>query len=115
MTEFRTGNPSRVTARRLPSCRVIRPAPSRVLARLSSDLNDAFRLRAELELKLREMDAADAVLIRNAFAELIRHRLTQAVWRPLLEISRLRQVGFRRRLEHRGEVAVAGVPVAAGV
>jgi hypothetical protein len=39
-----------------------------VLARLSGDMNDAFQLRAALELRLREMEAADAVLVRNAFA-----------------------------------------------
>lgn len=39
-----------------------------VLARIEDDLATAFRLRADLELKLRDMDAADAVLIRNAFA-----------------------------------------------
>jgi len=39
-----------------------------VLARIEDDLATAFRLRAALELKLRDMDAADALLIRNAFA-----------------------------------------------
>src|SRR5262249_18172124 len=39
-----------------------------VVRRVDEDLVSAFRLRAELELKLRQMDAADAVLIRNAFA-----------------------------------------------
>src|SRR5262249_25309922 len=37
-----------------------------VLARIEDDLATAFRVRAALELKLREMDAADALLIRNA-------------------------------------------------
>jgi hypothetical protein len=39
-----------------------------VVRRVDEDLVSAFRLRAELEMKLRQMDAADAVLIRNAFA-----------------------------------------------
>jgi hypothetical protein len=65
-----------------------------VLARLSGDLNDAFRLRAALELKLREMDAADAVLIRNAFAP--------ALDEQRLEVERLAAehpllLGARRR------------------
>jgi len=30
---------------------------------------------------------------------LIRHRLTAAVWRPLVELSRRRHLKFRRRLE----------------
>ena len=45
---------------------------------------------------------------------LIRWRLTQTLWRPLLEISRLRHLRFRERLEREGE-AMAGCPVAAGV
>jgi hypothetical protein len=48
---------------------------------------------------------------------LIRHRLTHTVWRPLLELSRLRHIRFRRRLEVSGVEAAgrAAVPVAAGV
>jgi hypothetical protein len=42
-----------------------------VVRRVDGDLASAFRVRAALELKLREMDAADAVLIRNAFAPAI--------------------------------------------
>jgi radical SAM superfamily enzyme YgiQ (UPF0313 family) len=45
---------------------------------------------------------------------LIRHRVTHAVWRPLLEISRVRHVRFRRRLEE-GEGGAIGYPVVAGV
>jgi radical SAM superfamily enzyme YgiQ (UPF0313 family) len=49
---------------------------------------------------------------------LIRYNLTGAVWRPLIELSRLRQLRFRRRLEaatnpvgaaHPGMVLAAGV------
>jgi radical SAM superfamily enzyme YgiQ (UPF0313 family) len=49
---------------------------------------------------------------------LIRHNLTAAVWRPLLEMSRWRHRGFRRRLEAAATSALcpqAGYPVAAGV
>jgi hypothetical protein len=53
-----------------------------VLARLEDDLATAFRVRAALELKLREMDAPDAVLIRNAFAP--------ALDEQRLEVERLR-------------------------
>jgi radical SAM superfamily enzyme YgiQ (UPF0313 family) len=35
---------------------------------------------------------------------LIRHRLTAAVWRPLVEWTRRRHVRFRRRLEQRFEI-----------
>jgi radical SAM superfamily enzyme YgiQ (UPF0313 family) len=48
---------------------------------------------------------------------LIRHRLTATVWRPLVEWTRRRHVGFRRRLERReapGELSAATV-VSAGV
>jgi radical SAM superfamily enzyme YgiQ (UPF0313 family) len=47
---------------------------------------------------------------------LIRHRLTHWVWRPLLEVSRLRHLRFRRRLEEQTpEVCSVRVPVYAGV
>jgi radical SAM superfamily enzyme YgiQ (UPF0313 family) len=48
---------------------------------------------------------------------LIRHRLTHTMWRPLLELSRLRHIRFRRRLEASGVEGDgrAAVPVAAGV
>jgi hypothetical protein len=50
---------------------------------------------------------------------LIRHRLTQRVWRPLLELSRRRHLRFRKRLEAQGEQPGeqrrAACPVAAGV
>jgi len=43
---------------------------------------------------------------------LIRYRLTGIVWRPLVEWTRFRHVGFRRKLQHR---PVAGSPRAATV
>jgi radical SAM superfamily enzyme YgiQ (UPF0313 family) len=46
---------------------------------------------------------------------LIRHNLTAAVWRPLLELSRRRHVRFRDRLAAAESGSVVGVPVAAGV
>jgi radical SAM superfamily enzyme YgiQ (UPF0313 family) len=47
---------------------------------------------------------------------LIRRRLTHTVWRPLLEISRLRHLRFRTRLEQQGCAANStGYPIAAGV
>lgn len=49
---------------------------------------------------------------------LIRHRLVHTVWRPLVEFSRWRHLGFRRRLEGKTEEELAvsqGVMVAAGV
>jgi radical SAM superfamily enzyme YgiQ (UPF0313 family) len=47
---------------------------------------------------------------------LIRSRLTQRAWRPLLELSRLRHLRFRRRLAASGaSLSRSGVPVAAGV
>jgi radical SAM superfamily enzyme YgiQ (UPF0313 family) len=49
---------------------------------------------------------------------LIRHRLTAAVWRPLIELSRRRHLRFRRRLEAApcpGAPAQPGMVVAAGV
>ena len=65
-----------------------------VLARIEDDLATAFRLRAALELKLREMDATDAILIRNAFAP--------ALDEQRLEVERLKAehpllLGERRR------------------
>jgi hypothetical protein len=44
---------------------------------------------------------------------LIRHHLVHAVWRPLVELTRLRHLRFRAGLE--GVNAVAGSVVAAGV
>jgi hypothetical protein len=46
---------------------------------------------------------------------LIRWRLTRAMWRPLLELSRRRHLRFRRRLEEAGVEGRAACPVAAGV
>jgi radical SAM superfamily enzyme YgiQ (UPF0313 family) len=48
---------------------------------------------------------------------LIRHRLTHAVWRPLLELSRWRHTRFRRRLATAAEASArrAAVPVYASV
>jgi len=46
---------------------------------------------------------------------LIRHRLTAAVWRPLVETARRRHVRFRRRLARRETAAGAGAPVYGGV
>jgi radical SAM superfamily enzyme YgiQ (UPF0313 family) len=48
---------------------------------------------------------------------LIRHRLTAAVWRPLVEWTRRRHVRFRRRLEQNAESKgrVAATVVSAGV
>ena len=49
---------------------------------------------------------------------LIRHRLTARVWRPLVELSRRRHVGFRRRLEEAGSLPERPCPemiLAAGV
>jgi radical SAM superfamily enzyme YgiQ (UPF0313 family) len=47
---------------------------------------------------------------------LIRSRLTQVLWRPLIEVSRLRHLRFRRRLAARTEALTApGVPLTAGV
>jgi len=65
-----------------------------VLARIEDDLATAFKVRAKLELKLREMDATDAVLIRNAFAP--------ALDEQRLEVERLKAehpllLGDRRR------------------
>jgi hypothetical protein len=48
---------------------------------------------------------------------LIRHRLTQRAWRPLLELSRRRHLRFRARLAEVGESTSGpiGYPVTAGV
>lgn len=49
---------------------------------------------------------------------LIRHRLTARVWRPLVELTRLRHVRFRRRLERKtacSDGCMSGSVVAAGV
>ena len=47
---------------------------------------------------------------------LIRHQLTHAAWRPLVELTRLRHLRFRRELAGRGVGAAAGCSVvAAGV
>jgi radical SAM superfamily enzyme YgiQ (UPF0313 family) len=49
---------------------------------------------------------------------LIRYNLTATVWRPLIELSRLRQLRFRRRLESASAEAMArrpGMVLAAGV
>jgi hypothetical protein len=43
---------------------------------------------------------------------LIRRDLVHTVWRPLVELTRLRHLSFRRRLEATG---MAGCVVAAGV
>jgi hypothetical protein len=47
--------------------------------------------------------------------QLIRHRLTAAVWRPLVEATRLRHLRFRRRLLWRAGEASPGVVLSAGV
>jgi hypothetical protein len=47
---------------------------------------------------------------------LIKHDLVHATWRPLVELTRLRHLRFRRRLAERGaQSAAAGNVVAAGV
>ena len=51
---------------------------------------------------------------------LIRHNLTHAIWRPLVEVTRWRHVRFRRELAQRpeaalGRIAVPGAVVSAGV
>jgi radical SAM superfamily enzyme YgiQ (UPF0313 family) len=46
---------------------------------------------------------------------LIRHRLVRRVWHPLVELSRRRQVRFRRHLERRDPSAIPGNIVTAGV
>ena len=47
--------------------------------------------------------------------QLIRHRLTAAVWRPLVEATRLRHLKFRRRLLARADAPSPGAIVSAGV
>ena len=49
--------------------------------------------------------------------QLIRHRLTAAIWRPLVEGTRQRHVRFRRRLEKEDRLTPcqAGAVVSAGV
>jgi radical SAM superfamily enzyme YgiQ (UPF0313 family) len=46
---------------------------------------------------------------------LIKHHLVQAVWRPLVELTRLRHLRFREELERREEVRMAESVVTAGV
>jgi len=46
------------------------------------------------------------------WAFLIRHRLTHAVWGPLVEWTRRRHLGFRARLEATPSPGVAGTPAA---
>jgi radical SAM superfamily enzyme YgiQ (UPF0313 family) len=45
---------------------------------------------------------------------LIRHRLTGAVWRPLIEHSRRRHLKFRRRLQYGGGADIRASPVVSG-
>lgn len=48
--------------------------------------------------------------------QLIKHDLVHGVWRPLVEMTRLRHVQFRRRLaEDKGRVRSAGQVISAGV
>jgi radical SAM superfamily enzyme YgiQ (UPF0313 family) len=50
------------------------------------------------------------------WAFLIKHRLVHAVWRPLVELTRLRHVRFRKRLAQRERAPMGfGAPVSAGV
>jgi radical SAM superfamily enzyme YgiQ (UPF0313 family) len=46
---------------------------------------------------------------------LIRHRLVHAVWRPLVELTRLRHLRFRKQLEKADARSAAGSVVSAGV
>jgi radical SAM superfamily enzyme YgiQ (UPF0313 family) len=46
---------------------------------------------------------------------LIRHDMVQPVWRPLVELTRMRHLRFRERLAERDSAGVAGVVVSAGV
>jgi hypothetical protein len=46
---------------------------------------------------------------------LIRTRMTARVWRPLVEITRRRHLGFRKRLAANLEATAPGVVVTAGV
>ena len=47
--------------------------------------------------------------------QLIRYRLTAAVWRPIVEATRLRHLKFRRRLMARSPAPSPGAVVSAGV
>jgi hypothetical protein len=47
--------------------------------------------------------------------QLIRHRLTACVWRPLVEMTRRRHLKFRRRLLSRPHECMPGAVVSAGV
>jgi radical SAM superfamily enzyme YgiQ (UPF0313 family) len=51
------------------------------------------------------------------WAFLIKHRLVHTVWRPLVELTRVRHVRFRRKLRERADVGAGqfGAPVASGV
>jgi hypothetical protein len=40
--------------------------------------------------------------------QLIKHNLVHAVWRPLVELTRLRHLRFRRQLAGRGTLAPRG-------
>jgi radical SAM superfamily enzyme YgiQ (UPF0313 family) len=46
---------------------------------------------------------------------IIRHQLTHAAWRPLVELSRLRHVRWRRRFAERRSGPAAAAPVSPGV
>jgi len=48
--------------------------------------------------------------------QLIKHDMVQPIWRPLVEMTRLRHVRYRRRLAHASEMSsMAGQVVSAGV
>jgi radical SAM superfamily enzyme YgiQ (UPF0313 family) len=47
--------------------------------------------------------------------QLIRHRLTASIWRPLVEMTRRRHLKFRRRLLSRPHECMPGAVVSAGV
>jgi radical SAM superfamily enzyme YgiQ (UPF0313 family) len=49
------------------------------------------------------------------WAFLIKHRLVHTVWRPLVELTRVRHVRFRKKLAHRETPVAFTTPVAAGV
>jgi hypothetical protein len=46
---------------------------------------------------------------------LIRYRLTALIWRPLIELSRLRHLKFRARLARGADAPGTGTVVSAGV
>ena len=46
---------------------------------------------------------------------LIKHDMVHAVWRPLVELTRVRHLRFRARLAERDTAGVAGNVVTAGV